>query len=179
MKQINNNQLFYIYDENGNKIGIKERHIVHKNGDWHRAVQLNLIHKNLLLVQKRSDQVDIAKGLFDQTLATQLIIEDEESDIKALSRGLKEELGLDINELNIKHISGPKKIINRYKYVPNLYNREFVSLYQAYFYKKHLKPISPKITSLFWKPINEIKKSANINPDKFTQTFLMWLKEEM
>ena len=41
------------------------------------------------------------------------------------------------------------------------------------------KPISPKITSLFWKPINEIKKSANINPDKFTQTFLMWLKEEM
>lgn len=179
MKQTDNNQLFYIYNNKGNKIGIKDRYSVHQNGDWHRGVQLNLICGDLLLMQQRSNEVDIAKGLFDQTLATQLIVEDNENDFKALSRGLREEIGIDINTLSVKHIAGPRKIIKRYEYDEALYNREFVSLYQAYFPIQDLKPVNPKVRNLFWKPIGEVKKDAINNPKKYTKTFLMWLKEVM
>ena len=116
MQLTDKNQLFYIYNDEGNKVGVKDRYSIHRNGDWHRGVQLNLVCENFLLMQKRSDTVDIAKGLFDQTLATQLIVEDEEDEIKALSRGLREEIGIDIATLNIERIAGPKKIIKRYEY---------------------------------------------------------------
>lgn len=179
MIQTDSNQLFYIYNDVGVKIGVKERYTVHRSGDWHRAVQLNLINGFLLLMQQRSNQVDIAKGLFDQTLATQLITTDKEDDINAISRGLWEELGIDIRTLSLKHIAGPRKIIKRYEYDDTLYNREFVSLYQAYFPKQDLTPTHPKVRVLFWKPIDEVKKDAIINPKNYTKTFLMWLKEVM
>lgn len=179
MKQTDNNQLFYVYNDEGLNIGIKDRYSVHRDGDWHRGVQLNLICGDLLLMQQRSDEVDIAKGLFDQTLATQLIVEDNEDDINALSRGLREEIGIDIKTLSLKHVAGPRKIIKRYEYDQTLYNREFVSLYQAYFPKQDPKPVHSKVQSLFWKPIFEVKKDAINNPKKFTKTFLMWLREVM
>lgn len=179
MQPTNNNQLFYVYTNDGQRIGVKDRYSIHRDGDWHRGVQLNLVCEDQLLMQQRSDLVDIAKGLFDQSLATQLVVEDEENDLIALSRGLREELSLNIESLCLEHIAGPKKVIKRYKYDTSLYNREFVSLYQASLPLQDLTPTHSKVQALFWKPIKEVKIEASNYPHKFTQTFLMWLKEVM
>ena len=83
-------QLFYVYSESGKRLGINDRESVHRDGSWHRGVQLNLCHDGHLLLQRRSDKVDIAKGLLDQTLATQLLVTDMENDQLALRRGLRD-----------------------------------------------------------------------------------------
>ena len=180
MKLIKDNkQLFYIYDESCNKIGAKDRHSVHRDGNWHRAVQLNLYHNGLLLMQKRSQQVDIAKTLFDQSLATQLLVSDNENDMSALKRGSREELGIDIITLDIKYVAGPKKMDKHYEYDPNLHNREFVSLYQANLPSQKVVASNPKVDSLFWIPVEKVKRMTIRNPENFTKTFTMWLKEVM
>lgn len=181
MKQIPkpSKQLFYIYSESGERLGVKDREMVHREGDWHKGVQLNLCNRGQLLMQRRSSQVDIAKGLLDQTLATQLLVTDEESDLQALRRGLWDELGIDIDTLHIKHVAGPRKIVKRYQYDSALYNREFVTLYQAEIPHQKIVSMNPKVESLFWMPVEEVKKIAAEKPEKFTQTFVMWLKEVM
>lgn len=172
-------QLFFIYSESGERLGVKNRETVHREGYWHRGVQLNLCSRGQLLMQRRSTQVDIAKGLLDQTLATQLLVTDDENDLQALRRGLWDELGLNIDTLHIKHVAGPQKIIKRYPYDRTLYNREFVSLYQAEFPPQKIVPKNPKVEALFWMPVDKVKRIATEKPEKFTQTFVMWLKEVM
>lgn len=172
-------QMFYFYSEDGVRLGIKSREQVHHDGSWHRGVQLNLVNRGRLLLQRRSDNVDIAKGLFDQSLATQLIVEDNENDILALKRGLLTELGINIEELDIKHVAGPRQVVKTYDYDPTLYNREFVTLYQAELPMAQIFPKGLKVAELSWVAIPEIKKIATSNPDQFTKTFIMWLKEVM
>ncbi len=179
MQPTPNGQLFYIYNEFGKRIGIKDRKSVHHDGDWHRGVQLNLYHNGQLLIQRRSQQVDIARGLLDQSLATQLLIIDRENDLHALRRGLMEELHIDIDSLHIEHIAGPKRIIKYYEYDISLCNKEFVALYRAEIGSRRVKPSSNKVESLNWMPIDMVKKMAKDNPMQFTKTFIMWLREAM
>jgi hypothetical protein len=93
-----NGQSFPIIDINSYKIiDYKPRSEVHRNGDWHRAINVFIFRKidNKLetLIQERSQYVDIAQNLIDQSLASQVIKEDK--DVKgAFFRGLKEELGI-------------------------------------------------------------------------------------
>lgn len=63
--------------------GFKLRTKVHKEGDWHRGLQVHIvrihpknIHTFQILVQKRSKKVDINAGKLDQSLATQMIDRD-------------------------------------------------------------------------------------------------------
>ena len=130
-------------------------------------------------MQRRSDQVDIARGLLDQTLATQLLVTDNENDLQALRRGLWDELGLDIDTLHIQYVAGPKRISKRYEYDSSLNNREFVTLYQAEFPYQKVVSRNPKVKALFWMRLEKIKSIAARNPEKFTQTFVMWLQTVM
>lgn len=169
----------YVYDEAMRCIGVKERDVVHHDGSWHKGVQLNIFCADKLLIQQRSLGVDIAKGLYDQSLATQLSVEDDEDETLAISRGLQEELGL-IWITGIKHVAGPRKIVKTYDYDTSLFNREFVSLYQVRLPKEiEVFPNSNKVLSVRWVPLSCIRLLASEHPNHFTKTFLMWLKEVM
>lgn len=169
----------FVYDSEMRRVGFAERDIIHHNGSWHRGAQLNIICGDKLLIQQRSGTVDIAKGLFDQSLATQLTVDDSENELRALHRGLEEELGL--RELNgISRIAGPIKIVKRYKYDKSLFNNEFISLYEVKISEQlTITPASRKVNSVEWVPLNIIKLMATQHPERFTKTFLMWLMEYM
>lgn len=169
----------YVYDDEMHRIGVKERGVVHHDGSWHRGVQLNIFCADKLLIQQRSFKVDIAKGLYDQSLATQLSVEDGEDETLAISRGLQEELGL-VVVLSITHIAGPVKIIKTYDYDKSLLNREFVSLYQIRVPQQlDVTPNLEKVLSVQWLPLNLVKLLASEHPERFSKTFLMWLAEVM
>jgi len=170
--------MFYIYDENLNKIGTKKRKSVHFDGDWHKGIQLNIICGDEILIQQRSHSVDIAKGCYDQSLAVQLIVEDGEDDLTALKRGLKEELG--IENLKIKKVFGPVKIKKTYDYDSRLNNNEFITLYEARLKEKIIiNPTSDKVSRIFWRNIEDVKKDCFKRPDSYTKTFSKWLMNVM
>jgi len=176
----NTNDQFYIYDENLIKIGVKARRLVHTDGDWHKGIQLNIIWRDEILLQMRSDCVDIAKNLMDQSLATQLLIEDEEDEYKALTRGLKEELGVTPDLDEIKMLVSNQKIIKIYEYDSTLYNREFVTLFEWRLKEKRIfKPNSTKVKQLIWMQLDEVKRIAQCEPSLLTKTFYMWLTTYM
>lgn len=159
---------------------MKARSLVHTDGDWHKGIQLNIIWCDEILLQMRSDCVDIAKNLMDQSLATQLLVEDEEDEYKALTRGLQEELGVTPDLDEIKMVASNWKIIKSYEYDSNLHNREFVTLFEWRLKEKRIfKPNSAKVKQLIWMQLDEVKRMAQRDPSMFTKTFYMWLTTYM
>lgn len=181
MEIINNyfGQKFYVYNEDGCLLGVKDRKQVHRDGDWHRGVQLNLFYQGLLLLQRRSGSVDLSPYRWDQSLATQLVVEDEEDDMRALGRGLWQEFELDISKLKIQRKAGPVKIVKTYLEDPDYYNREIIYLYEAELSSSNIKATSHKIGEIAWLPVHVIKEHITQEPLEFTQTFRMWLQEAM
>ena len=161
-----------IYNDKLQFVGLEEREQIHRQGLWHRNVQVNILNKGCLLMQQRSDHVDIAKYKLDQSMATHLLVGETGED--AVKRGLYEELG--IKNLEFYKVAGPFKIIKKYKYDKSLYNREFVSLYCAR-YNKIPKTNCAKVQKLFWMNIDKVIKDVNANPDNYTKTFVMWVKK--
>lgn len=135
---------------------------------------------NEILLQIRSDSVDIAKNLIEQSLATQLLVQDEEDEYKALVRGLQGELGITPDLDEIKKVASNQKIIKTYDYDSSLYNREFVILFEWRLREKRaFKLNSIKVKQLLWLYIDEVKKLAQKKPSWFTKTFYMWLTTYM
>ena len=121
----------------------------------------------------------IAWNLYDQSLAIQMIESDDENDQKTLKRGLLNELGLDLGLLpKPQKVAGPYKIEKTYKYAPELRNNEFVTLYKINLDKMITFKINRhKIDLAEWVDIENVKKDVNSNPDKYTKTFLFWIKK--
>lgn len=95
-------EYFDLLYENGTKIGkIKERSLVHRDGDWHASIRIYIIRKNSeknnvqLLLQKRSDDKDSFPGCYDVSCGGHL--EASESYIEGAVRELNEELSIKVN----------------------------------------------------------------------------------
>lgn len=184
MKKLNINDFYnrkiVTYDEFQKRLGTSSREEVHTQGLWHKGVQLNLLFEDEILLQTRSSQVDISKGLIDQTIAVQMLEVDHEDEISALKRGAFEELGIEIEINKIVLRSKNVKISKTYVENSTLINNEFVSLYEYNIETKDLS-IDPciKLTNFFWEKVDKVKRDANEKPYKYTQTFLMWLNTVM
>lgn len=184
MKMLNINDFYsrkiVTYDEAQKRIGSSSREEVHTKGLWHKGVQLNILFEDEILLQTRSSQVDISKGLIDQTIAVQMLEVDNEDEISALKRGALEELAvkLEINKIVLK--SRNVRISKTYIENSTLINNEFVSLYEYNIETKNLI-IDPciKLRNFFWEKIERVKKDSIERPYKYTQTFRMWLDTVM
>lgn len=169
-----------IYDESQKRIGSSSREHVHTQGLWHKGVQLNILYQDEILLQTRSSQVDISKGLIDQTIAVQMLEIDNEDEISALKRGAFEELAieLEINKMVLK--SKNVRISKTYVEDSTLINNEFVSLYEYHVETKNFI-IEPcvKLKDFFWEKIDKVKNDSIQRPSKYTQTFRMWLHTVM
>lgn len=92
-------ELIDVLDEKGLPIGVtKERELVHRDGDWHRTVHVWLLCGEELLLQLRGPRQESNPGLWDISCAGHLGA--GESPEMGLRREFKEELGVDIGELN-------------------------------------------------------------------------------
>lgn len=102
-------ELVRVYDENGNYLGYKEkRSVVHKNNLFHREVALWIIDlkNNAVLLQKRSkNKISGADKL--GILAGHVVGDD--SLISTVRKEANEELGVNVDNLEIKKLCDFKK----------------------------------------------------------------------
>lgn len=98
-------EYFDVLDEQGNKTGrTKPRSAVHRDGDWHRAVNIFIITpQNEVLLQRRSLTKDSYPGKLDISCGGHLSAGD---DIEtAAIRELEEELGMQISPQDLIHLA--------------------------------------------------------------------------
>lgn len=113
-----------ILDENGKKIDLKkERGQVHVDGDWHKVVQIFIVNENGIMLQQRSMKKKSDPGKWCASASGH--ISAGESSINAALKEIKEELGVFLNEGELKLIDTFKSPSIRGKII----NNHFVDLY--------------------------------------------------
>lgn len=97
-------ELIDVLDENGNKTGkIETRKEVHEKGLWHRIIVVSIIDRNgHLLMQQRSLNKDSNPGKWDVSATGH--VSSGQTSIEAAVREVSEELGIEINEKELKYI---------------------------------------------------------------------------
>ena len=104
------------------KIACREE--CHKKGLWHRAVYAFVIdEKGNVLLQKRSSQKRLWPNLWDVTVGGH--VESGEFGRQALIREVKEELGIEIGDNDIKYLIGSTSINEQ----GNIINKHFNECY--------------------------------------------------
>lgn len=94
--------LEYFDEENTKAIGIAERDYIHKNNLWHREVAIWILNdKNEVLIQRRSKKKKVGPNKLSITAGHVNI---KEKEIIGALREIKEEIGLDFNEKDLKNI---------------------------------------------------------------------------
>jgi len=82
------------------KLGLERRGIVHKQGLWHRTVNVLVFNEiGQLLIQKRASSKDVCPNLWDLSVTEHL--KPNELPLTGAVRGLKEELGLTVKESDL------------------------------------------------------------------------------
>jgi len=99
-------EYFDVLNENGEFTGeVETREECHKKGLWHRANYCFIFNsKGEVLLQKRSATKKLWPNLWDITAGGHVLA--GEFGIQALIREIKEELGIDIEESEIKYLVG-------------------------------------------------------------------------
>lgn len=113
---------FDVLNEFGEFTGkIATREECHKNGLWHRAVYAFIIDKNEnVLLQKRSANKKLWPNMWDVTVGGH--VDSGEIGRQALIREVKEELGIDINDTEIKYLVGSTSINKKDDIINKHYN---------------------------------------------------------
>lgn len=97
-------EYFDVLDSEGNKLGIKKsRSEVHRDGDWHKAVNVWIINSECqVLLQKRATAKESYPNYWDLSCAGH--VDAGEEPIQTATRELKEELGVEANPQDLKHL---------------------------------------------------------------------------
>lgn len=86
-----------ILDENGKLTGIKkDRNTVHKDGDWHKVVQIFVVNNNNIMLQQRSLLKKSDPGKWCASASGH--ISAGENSIDTAKKEFREELGINLYE---------------------------------------------------------------------------------
>lgn len=118
-------EYFDVLNENGEFTGkIATREECHEKGLWHRAVYAFIIDKSdNVLLQKRSINKKLWPNMWDVTVGGH--VDSGEFGRQALIRECKEELGIEINDNDIKYLVGSTSINEK----ENIINKHFNECY--------------------------------------------------
>ena len=113
---------FDVLNELGEFTGkIATREECHKNGLWHRAVYAFIIdNKGNILLQKRSSNKKLWPNMWDVTVGGH--VDAGEFGRQALVREVKEELGVEIEDKDIKYLIGSTSINEQGDIINKHYN---------------------------------------------------------
>lgn len=173
-------QIFPVFEPiNGNFLHYQDRIKVHTIGDWHKGIQAHVVRPNNagtfdVLIQVRSTEVDISKGRYDQSLATQMLKEDNLSEFATLCRGLSTELG--IHDFTQEKLEVELRIIKTYQQEVEVLNREMLSLFLVHVSEDaQIASLSSKIEQLLWVDWDSLIEFFENNPSQFTKTAQFYL----
>lgn len=112
------------YNKIGQKIGIVDKEIAHRDGLWHKAIHVWIINdKNEILLQYRCAEKKLYPNMWDTSFAGH--IGAGESSIDAVIREGKEELGIDVNLENLEFLMTMVEKVRFREIVSN----EFIDIY--------------------------------------------------
>jgi len=119
-------ECFDLLNSKGEKIGIqKERSLVHRDGDWHRAVHIWIYRPDgQILLQRRCKTKDSFPNMLDISCAGHLVAGDDS--LTGALRELEEELGLLVSPESLRFVTTLKGESERRE---GWYNREFADVY--------------------------------------------------
>lgn len=115
-----------VLDENGRKTGkVKLRSDVHRDGDWHAAVNILIVNdKNEVLHQRRAPNKDSFPNMWDLSCGGHVVT--GESYLDAAIRELKEELGIDVQAEELQQLGSFKSSAQP---TPDFINNTFEEVY--------------------------------------------------
>jgi len=119
-------EYFDVLDENGQPTGrTKSRQAVHRDGDWHRAVNIWVVNdRQEVLLQKRSNNKDSWPGYWDISAGGHIVA--GEDSLTAAVQELYEELGLVVRPGELDYLGSWKSSTRP---APNFINNSFNDLY--------------------------------------------------
>lgn len=165
-------EYFDILNEDGSKTGkIKERSLVHRDGDLHKTVHIWILRNNNkgtfdLLLQKRSKNKDSFPSCYDISSAGHVLAGDDYKE--SAIRELFEELGIKAKDNELKFIGFHKGKVETEFYGNKFKNYELSAVYLFTEKVKINKLILQKeeVESVKWIEINELIKGIKENKIK-------------
>lgn len=146
-----------ILDNTGSPIGnFKTRRLVHKDGDWHRAVHIWILNENGdVLLQRRCPNKDSDPNMLDISCAGHLTSGD--TSIEGAIRECMEELSLKITPEELEYITTLKRSP---KHDDGFVDNEFDDIYILRTNKKleDLVFQEEEISEIFYVPYKKFKK---------------------
>lgn len=148
-------EFFDVLDESGNITGrIKERSLVHEDGDWHRTVHIWVVRKTKrgfdVLLQKRSEDKDSFPGCYDISSAGH--VDAGEGYLETAQREIFEELGIEASGDDLRKIGMHKGSMRSKFYGRPFLNQEIsaVYLYEKPIDIKDLKIQKEELDGVVW-----------------------------
>ena len=159
-------ELFEVFDARNQPLGyVKERNLVHREGDWHRTAQVYVLNdRRELLCNLRHPDKDVFASLWDVCIGGHLAPGETYSE--GAVREMGEELGIPLRAsdlLFVAHVS-----IDGGDAVKGLFDREHAGVFvwrtdrqaEDFDYQRE------EITRLAFFPLAEVRHSLNVaNPD--------------
>lgn len=137
----------------------------HRTGKWHGSIHILIVNKDKTktLLQKRCEQKKLYPNMWD--IAVGGHISAGETPLISAQRELQEELGLDLNNLDVTEIDKIKEQLSNNGVISN----EYVTIYVAYgdIDISKIKLQKEEVSEIKWcskKELNELIKQEEILP---------------
>lgn len=157
-------EYFDLVDSNNQLLGVsKPRPHVHRDGDWHRAIDIWILNsKRELLLQKRSLEKESYPGLWEVSCSGHISAGDES--LPSALRELEEELGIKAAPENLQLVFQVKESCSTNN--GTFINNEFKDVYllKADLTPDQLHLQTEEVSAVKWITINELQTQHN-SPD--------------
>ena len=164
-----------VLDENGTKTNkIKERKSVHKDGDWHKVIQIFIINGNKILLQQRALTKKSEPGKWCASASGHISAGETSKD--AAIKEFSEELGISVEKdkmLLVDTFKSPSVTFNKDE---KIYNNHFVDLYistQTIDLDK-IRLQENEVQQVMFYSINEFEKMVNTHDERLTNTPILF-----
>ena len=150
---------------------IASRDECHEQGLWHRAVFGFIINSNEeILLQKRSENKKLWPNRWDVTVGGH--VDAGEFGRQALVRECKEELGIDVNDEDIRFLVSSTSVYNKDGYINNHYDECYLILKDVDLSKLNLQQKEVADVKYFSK--KELIDRINNDYDGLTEKTVSW-----
>ena len=113
-------ELIDVLDQYGNRTGIvKTKKEIKRDGDYHRAIAVLITNGKEILIQKRSPNKRFYANMW--SIFVKGHVQAGETPIEACIREIKEEIGIDINEDELKYLYTLKEEKSDNDYIENIF----------------------------------------------------------
>lgn len=164
-----------ILDEDGISTGeIKERNAVHKDGDWHKVIQIFIVNGDKILLQQRALTKKSDPGKWCASASGH--ISAGETSYEAAIKEFSEELGINVDKEKLLLVDTFKSPSITYNKDVKIYNNHFVDLYIST-QKVNLKDIKlqkEEVEQVKFYSIDEFKEMVKTKDERLINTPILF-----